>query len=63
MSTRKLDPAVLAQFTGTEHWYRHDLVRDILFTDGANLTASGNCQLWRDCPSYAERAFSWGNGA
>jgi HTH-type transcriptional regulator / antitoxin HigA len=35
-----------------------------LFSDrDVSLTASGNCQLWRDCPSYPERAFSWGNGA
>jgi len=25
----------LDQFTGTGHWYRHGLVRTILFTDGA----------------------------
>ena len=36
MSNDKLSPAALAQFTGSEHWYRHGLVRTILFTDGAN---------------------------
>ena len=39
MSSEKLSPAVLAQFTGSEHWYRHGLVRGILFTDGAKYVA------------------------
>ena len=46
MSTKKLDPAVLAQFTGTEHWYRHGLVRDILFTDGAKYVADAGGAYW-----------------
>jgi hypothetical protein len=46
MSTRKLDPAVLAQFTGSEHWYRHGLVRDILFTDGAKYVADAGGAWW-----------------
>jgi hypothetical protein len=29
----------LSQFTGSEHWYRHGLARDILFTDGAKYVA------------------------
>ena len=46
MSTKKLDPAVLAQFTGSEHWYRHGLVRDILFTDGAKYVADAGDAFW-----------------
>ena len=37
--------------------------RQLLLEHHSSLTASRNCQLWRDCPSYPERAFSWGNGA
>ena len=46
MSNEKLDPAVLAQFTGSEHWYRHGLVRDILFTDGAKYVADQGGAYW-----------------
>jgi hypothetical protein len=46
MSTKKLDPAILAQFTGSEHWYRHGLVRDILFTDGAKYVADAGGAYW-----------------
>lgn len=46
MSTKKLDPSVLAQFTGSEHWYRHGLVRDILFTDGAKYVADAGGAWW-----------------
>ena len=46
MSTKKLDPAVLAQFASSEHWYRHGLVRDILFTDGAKYVADQGGANW-----------------
>ena len=46
MSTKKLDPAVLAQSTGSEHWYRHGLVRAILFTDGAKYVADQGGAYW-----------------
>jgi hypothetical protein len=32
--TKTLTKADLIQFTGTEHWYRHAMVRDVLYTDG-----------------------------
>jgi hypothetical protein len=32
---KSLDPAIMSQFTGSEDWYRHALVRSITFTDGA----------------------------
>jgi hypothetical protein len=33
---KHLSPFELRQFTGSEHWYRHGLVRTVVFTDGAN---------------------------
>ena len=38
--------ADLRQFTGSEHWYRHGLVRDILFTDGAKYLADHGGAYW-----------------
>src|ERR1700730_2298651 len=31
--TKTLTKADLIQFTGSEHWYRHAMVRDVLYTD------------------------------
>jgi len=36
----------LAQFTGTEHWYRHALDRKVLFTDGAKYVADRASAYW-----------------
>ena len=36
----------LRQFTGTEHWYRHGLVRTVLFTDGAQYVADMGGAYW-----------------
>ena len=36
----------LSQFTGSEHWYRHGLARDILFTDGAKYVADQGGAYW-----------------
>lgn len=33
------DSDELAQFTGTEEWYRHDLNRNVVFTDGVKYLA------------------------
>ena len=46
MSNDRLSPAALAQFTGSEHWYRHGLVREILFTDGAKYVADQGGAYW-----------------
>jgi hypothetical protein len=47
MTTDKtFDPFQLTQFTGTEHWYRHGLVRSILFTDGAKYVADSAGAYW-----------------
>ena len=44
--TKTLDKADLRQFTGSEHWYRHGLVRDVLFTDGAKHVADAGGAYW-----------------
>jgi hypothetical protein len=41
-----LTEAALAQFTGTEHWYRHGLNRDVLYTDGAKFVAETAGAYW-----------------
>ena len=46
MSDDKLTRAELAQFTGSEHWYRHGLVRSIVFTDGAKYLADKGGAYW-----------------
>jgi hypothetical protein len=33
-------------FTGTEHWYRHGLIRHILYTDGAQYLAENAGAYW-----------------
>jgi len=35
MTTKTLSKSDLAQFTGSEHWYRHGINRNVLYTDGA----------------------------
>lgn len=42
----KLSPADLRQFTGSEHWYRHGLNRNVLFTDGAKYVADAGGAYW-----------------
>jgi hypothetical protein len=46
MNDSKLTRADLAQFTGSEHWYRHGLVRSVLFTDGAKYLADRAGAYW-----------------
>jgi hypothetical protein len=41
MTTKALSLADLAQFTGSEQWYRHGIVRDVLFTEGAVADQAG----------------------
>ncbi len=36
----------LNQFTGTEHWYRHSLVRKVLYTDGVQYVAQHGGAYW-----------------
>jgi hypothetical protein len=46
MTTKSLNPADLAQFTGSEQWHRHGIVRDVLFTDGAKYVADAGGAYW-----------------
>jgi hypothetical protein len=52
----KLSHEYLRQFTGSEHWYRHGLVRDILYTDGAKYVADHGGAYWLlDEIAFAQR--------
>jgi len=42
----QLSPAVLGQFTGSEHWHRHWASRSITFTDGAKHVADHGGAYW-----------------
>jgi hypothetical protein len=44
--TNLLTQAALRQFTGTEQWHRHGLVRTVLFTDGAKYVADTAGAYW-----------------
>lgn len=46
MKEQKLTKADLAQFTGTENWYRHSITRDILYTDGIQYLANKAGAYW-----------------
>ena len=47
MSQRKtLDPRMLAQFTGSTHFYRHGLVREVLYTEGVEYVAETAGAYW-----------------
>ncbi|MEY2853177.1 MAG: hypothetical protein RL030_309 [Pseudomonadota bacterium] len=41
-----LSRADLYQFTGTEQWYRHALVRKVLFTDGVKYVSDKGGAYW-----------------
>lgn len=45
-SIKPLTKAALAQFTGTSQWYRHSLVRSILYTEGAQFLAEAGGAYW-----------------
>ena len=36
----------LDQFTGSEHWYRHGLIRKVAYTDGAQYVAEHGGAYW-----------------
>ena len=56
MTTKSLNTADLAQFTGSEQWYRHRIVRDVLFTDGAKYVADAGGAYWLlDEIAFAQR--------
>ena len=43
---KTLSKADLAQFTGSEQWYRHAINRKVLFTDGAKFVADQAGAYW-----------------
>ena len=45
-TTKTLTEADLAQFTGTEHHYRHALMRNVLYSDGAKYVANAGGAHW-----------------
>jgi|SRR5581483_4311099 len=46
MSVKNLAAEDLAQFTGTDNWYQHGLVRSITYTDGAKYVAETGGAYW-----------------
>jgi hypothetical protein len=46
MSNPKFSEAELSRFTGSEHWHRHGLVRQVLYTDGAKYVADEGGAYW-----------------
>jgi hypothetical protein len=42
----KLAQSDLRQFTGSEHWYRHPINRNVLYTDGAQYVAEKGGAYW-----------------
>ena len=46
MTTETLTKDDLANFTGTEHWYRHAFVRNVLYTDGVQYVAEKGGAYW-----------------
>lgn len=46
MTAETLTADELRQFTGSEQWYRHGLVREVLFTDGAKYLADRGGAYW-----------------
>jgi hypothetical protein len=45
-AAKTLSTGDLRQFTGSEQWYRHGIVRDVLFTDGAKYVADAGGAYW-----------------
>jgi hypothetical protein len=44
--TKTLTEGDLHQFTGSENWYRHGLVRKVVYTDGAKHVADAGGAYW-----------------
>jgi hypothetical protein len=44
--TKTLTKADLIQFSGTEKWYRHSLVRKVLYTEGVQYVAEAAGAYW-----------------
>jgi hypothetical protein len=46
MTTKTLSSSDLAQFTGSDNWYRHGINRNVLYTDGAQHVAEHGGAYW-----------------
>jgi hypothetical protein len=46
MTTKTLNTNDLAQFNGSENWYRHGINPNVLFTDGAKYVADAGGAYW-----------------
>ena len=46
MTAISLTKADLAHFTGSEQWFRHGLVRKVLYTEGAQYVAEHGGAYW-----------------
>ena len=46
MTTKTLSKSDLAQFTGSDNWYRHSINRNVLYTDGAQHVAEHGGAYW-----------------
>ena len=46
MALPTLNAADLAAFHGTAHWYRHGVIRNVLYTDGAKYVADQAGAYW-----------------
>lgn len=44
--TKTITKAALNQFTGSEHWFRHSLIRNVLYTDGVQYVAEAAGAYW-----------------
>jgi hypothetical protein len=44
--TKTITKAALMQFTGSEQWYRHSLVRKVLYTEGVQYVAETAGAYW-----------------
>lgn len=46
MTNKRLNAADLAQFTGSETFYRHSINRSVVFTEGAHYVAEAGGAFW-----------------
>jgi hypothetical protein len=46
MTTKTLSKSELAQFAGSDNWYRHSINRNVLYTDGAQHVAEHGGAYW-----------------
>ena len=44
--TKTLDKANLAQFTGTDNWFLHNIIRKVMYTDGVKYVAENADAYW-----------------